>query len=138
MAAGFCEAVERMFIKASLNSNLDDLSNRLDKLSISASEAKEDIPETVCIKAKESSLKRQHSMLQVFSLPTATSFKSTQRDDLSNRLDKLSISASEAKEDIPETVCIKAKESSLKRQHSMLQVFSLPTATSFKSTQRGK
>lgn len=44
MAAGFCEAVERMFIKASLNSNLDDLSNRLDKLSISASEAKEDIP----------------------------------------------------------------------------------------------
>ncbi|KAL0689457.1 hypothetical protein Bca4012_089135 [Brassica carinata] len=44
MAAGFCEAVERMFIKASLNSNLDDLSNRLDKLSISTSEAKEDIP----------------------------------------------------------------------------------------------
>ncbi|KAG2314687.1 hypothetical protein Bca52824_017809 [Brassica carinata] len=44
MAAGFCEAVEGLFIKASLNSILDDPAKRLDKLSISGSEAKEDIP----------------------------------------------------------------------------------------------
>lgn len=44
MAAGFCEVVEDLFMKANINSNLEDTTNRLEKFSISGSEAKEDIP----------------------------------------------------------------------------------------------
>ncbi|KAF8047244.1 hypothetical protein N665_3134s0001 [Sinapis alba] len=44
VVAGFCEAVEGLLTKYHINPNLDELTNRLDQLSISGSDAKEDPP----------------------------------------------------------------------------------------------
>ncbi|CAF1967997.1 hypothetical protein F2Q70_00030452 [Brassica cretica] len=42
--ASFSEAIEGLFAKNNTSSNLEDITSRLDKLSISGSEAKEDAP----------------------------------------------------------------------------------------------